>query len=113
MKRGSWRTSAAGVVSGALFALAFPPFELPVLAPLALVPWILALATEEKRGRGLLSGVLFGITYWCLSIPWIYFVVTRFGGQPAPMEVRAVSINPSTGCHALRGFKGVVPLAVY
>jgi len=90
VKRGSWRTSAAGVVSGALFALAFPPFELPVLAPLALVPWILALATEEKRGRGLLSGVLFGITYWCLSIPWIYFVVTRFGGQPAPMGVLSV-----------------------
>ena len=86
----SWRTSAAGVVSGALFALAFPPFELALLAPLALVPWILALATEKKRGRGLLSGVLFGITYWCLSIPWIYYVVTRFGGQSGAMGVLSV-----------------------
>jgi apolipoprotein N-acyltransferase len=87
-----WRTPAAGVVSGALFALAFPPFELPVLAPLALVPWIAALATEEKRGRGLLSGVLFGITYWCLSIPWIYFVVTRFGSQSSAMGLLSVLI---------------------
>jgi apolipoprotein N-acyltransferase len=87
-----WRTPAAGVVSGALFALAFPPFELPLLAPLALVPWIAALATEEKRGRGLLSGVLFGITYWCLSIPWIYYVVTRFGSQSSAMGLLSVLI---------------------
>ncbi len=87
-----WRTPIAGVVSGALFALAFPPFEFPIFAPLALVPWIAALATEEKRGRGLLSGVLFGITYWCLSIPWIYFVVTRFGGQSGAMGLLSVLI---------------------
>lgn len=87
-----WRAPVAGVVSGALFALAFPPFELPIFAPLALVPWIAALATEEKRGRGLLSGVLFGITYWCLSIPWIYFVVTRFGGQSGAMGLLSVLI---------------------
>lgn len=85
-------TPLAGVASGALFALAFPPFELPVLAPLALVPWIAALATEEKRGRGLLSGVLFGITYWCLSIPWIYYVVTRFGSQSSAMGLLSVLI---------------------
>ena len=92
VKRGRWWTPVAGVASGALFALAFPPFELPILAPLALVPWIAALATEEKRGRGLLSGVLFGITYWCLSIPWIYFVVTRFGGQSGILGVLSVLI---------------------
>ena len=87
-----WRTPAAGIVSGALFALAFPPFDLPVFAPIALVPWIAALATEEKRGRGLFSGVLFAITYWCLSIPWIYFVVTRFGGQSGAMGLLSVLI---------------------
>ena len=87
-----WRTPLAGVASGALFALAFPPFELPVFAPLALVPWIAALATEDKRGRGLLSGALFGITYWCLSIPWIYFVVTRFGSQSSAMGYLSVLI---------------------
>jgi apolipoprotein N-acyltransferase len=92
LKLSRWRTPAAGVVSGALFALAFPPFELPVLAPLALVPWIAALATEERRSRGLFSGVLFGITYWCLSIPWIYYVVTRFGSQSSAMGLLSILI---------------------
>jgi len=87
-----WRTLIAGVFSGALFALAFPPFELPLLAPLALVPWIAALAAEEKRGRGLVSGIFFGLTYWCLSIPWIYAVVTRFGSQSSAMGVLSVAL---------------------
>lgn len=87
-----WRTPIAGVVSGVLFALAFPPYELPVLAPLALVPWIAALAVEEKRSRGLLSGFLFGMAYWIVSIPWILFVVTRFGGQSKALGVLSVVI---------------------
>jgi len=88
----SWRTPAAGVVSGVLFALAFPPFELPLLAPLALVPWIAALATEERRFRGLLSGVFFGLTYWFVSIPWIVYVVRQFGGQSQALAVLSLFI---------------------
>ena len=87
-----WRTPIAGVVSGVLFALAFPPYELPVLAPLALVPWIAALAVEEKRSRGLLSGFLFGMAYWIVSIPWIVYVVTRFGSQSNAMGVLSLVI---------------------
>jgi apolipoprotein N-acyltransferase len=87
-----WWTPVAGVVSGILFALAFPPYELPVLAPLALVPWIAALALEEKRFRGLLSGFLFGMAYWIVSIPWIFYVVTQFGGQSKVMGVLSVGI---------------------
>jgi len=82
-----WVTPAAGVLSGLLFALAFPPFEWVVLAVLAPVPWLAALATEEKRSRALLSGFLFGVAYWCLSIPWIVFVVTNFGGQGGWMGI--------------------------
>jgi apolipoprotein N-acyltransferase len=87
-----WWTPAAGVVSGILFALAFPPYELPLLAPVALVPWIVALAVEEKRFRGLLSGFVFGMAYWIVSIPWIFYVVTRFGGQSKAMGVVSVVI---------------------
>ncbi len=87
-----WRTLVAGVVSGVLFALAFPPFELPLLAPLALVPWIAALATEERRWRGLVSGILFGMAYWLVSIPWIVYVVTRFGSQSNVMGVVSLVI---------------------
>ena len=87
MTRAGWRTPAAGVVSGILFALAFPPFGWVVLLPLALSPWLVALAFEESRGRALLSGLLFGLSYWCLSISWITYVVTRFGGQGNVMGV--------------------------
>ncbi len=83
----TWATPAAGVLSGLLFALAFPPFEWVLLLPLALVPWLVALAREPNRARALLSGLVFGLTYWCLSIPWILHVVTRFGGQSGAMGV--------------------------
>lgn len=65
-----------------LLALCFPPFGLWWLLPVALAPWAAALFLEEKRLRAFFSGVLLGIVFWCLSVPWVSFVVTRFGGQP-------------------------------
>jgi apolipoprotein N-acyltransferase len=85
--RSKWTTPAAGVLSGLLFALAFPPFEWVLLLPLALVPWLVALNGERGRGHALLSGVLFGLAYWCTSIPWIVYVVTRYGGQSGVMGI--------------------------
>ncbi len=86
--RGSrWATPAAAIISGLLFALAFPPLEWALLLPVAPVPWLVALAREESRGRALFSGFLFGMAFWCASIPWIVFVVTHYGGQGAVMGV--------------------------
>jgi len=82
-----WRTPAAGALSGLLFALAFPPVGAVILLPLALVPWLVALAGEESRGRALLSGLVFGLVNWCAAIPWIVYVVTHYGGQSAIMGV--------------------------
>jgi apolipoprotein N-acyltransferase len=81
------RTPLAGVLSGLLFALAFPPLEWVLLLPLALVPWLIALVKEESPGRALWSGVLFGLAYWCASISWIFYVVTHYGGQNGLMGV--------------------------
>jgi apolipoprotein N-acyltransferase len=55
------------------------------LAPIALAPWIAALFFEEKWSRAILSGLIFGLVFWGLAIPWVSFVVTHFGGQPAWM----------------------------
>jgi apolipoprotein N-acyltransferase len=82
-----WFSPAAAVLSGLLLALAFPPFEWVVLLPLAMVPWIVALVREKSRSRALLSGVLFGLAYWCASIPWIVYVVTHYGGQSSAMGI--------------------------
>lgn len=84
------KTSALGVVSGLLLALAFPPYGCVVLLPLAPVPWLVGLATETRRSRALLSGAFFGIAFWCASIPWIFYVVTHYGGQGTVMGVVCV-----------------------
>ena len=80
-------TAAAGILSGLLLALAFPPVGWAALLPLAPVPWLVALSAETRRGRALGSGFLFGMTFWCASIPWIAYVVTNFGGQSGFMGV--------------------------
>ncbi len=90
---GRWRTLGAGAVSGILFALAFPPFGWVVLLPLALIPWIVALSVEESRTRALFSGVVFAFAYWCLSIRWIAYVVTVYGGQSGVMGIVSLGLT--------------------
>ncbi|MBC8646472.1 MAG: apolipoprotein N-acyltransferase [Thermoanaerobaculia bacterium] len=85
-----FRTPAAGVLSGLLFSLAFPPREWTLLLPLGLVPWLVALARETSRARALVSGIFFGIAFWCASIPWVIYVVTRFGGQSLPLGIASL-----------------------
>jgi apolipoprotein N-acyltransferase len=55
------------------------------LLPLALVPWIAVLYREERPLLALAGGFVLGLVFWCVSIPWISFVVTHFGGQPGWM----------------------------
>jgi apolipoprotein N-acyltransferase len=90
--RTRWTTSVAGIFSGLLFALAFPPAGWAILLPLALTPWLVALAREESRLRALVSGFLFGLAYWCASIPWIVYVVTHYGGQSPALGVVSLVI---------------------
>ena len=78
-------TFAAAALSGLLFALAFPPFGAALLLPVAMVPWVVALAREKSRTRAFFSGAVFGLVYWCLSIRWITYVVTQYGGQGGVM----------------------------
>lgn len=56
------------------------------------MPWLVALAREESRGRALLSGFLFGMAYWCASVPWIVYVVTHYGGQGSAMGVVCLAL---------------------
>jgi apolipoprotein N-acyltransferase len=90
MRRNGLVTLGAGVLSGLVLALAFPPRGWSVLLPLAPVPWVAALAFEKRRARALLSGALFGLAFWCASIPWISYVVTSYGGQSRLMGVVCV-----------------------
>lgn len=70
-----WRAAAA-FLSGALLALAFPPFGLWWLAWVALVPLIVALDGASVR-RAALCGYLLGVPY----MAGIGYFTTAFGGD--------------------------------
>ena len=76
--------AAAALLSGALLGLCFPNASLVVLLPVALVPLLLAL-DGVRPGRAALLGGLFGLAFWLTTFPWIYHVLHRFGGLPAPL----------------------------
>ncbi|HXJ34316.1 MAG TPA: apolipoprotein N-acyltransferase [Candidatus Eisenbacteria bacterium] len=68
---------AAAVLSAVLYAAAVPPWSLDVLAPVALVPLLLAL-----RGRRMLAGfgvgLVFGLTFAAATTWWVPGMLERF-----------------------------------
>ncbi|MBK8598076.1 MAG: apolipoprotein N-acyltransferase [Holophagales bacterium] len=76
--------AGAALLSGVLLGLCFPNASLVALLPVALVPLLLAL-DGVRPGRAALLGGLFGIAFWLTTFPWIYHVLHRFGGLPAPL----------------------------
>ena len=83
--------AAAALLSGLLLGLAFPNASIVVLLPVALVPLILAL-DGIRPGRAAFLGGLFGVAFWLTTFPWIYHVVHRFGGLPAPLAFVALLV---------------------
>ena len=73
---------ALGAMSGILFFLLFPPFGFAWLAPLAMVPLLMAAAAEPSWQRRFLIGEFAGILFWAGSCNWIHFVLTEHGGLP-------------------------------
>lgn len=68
------------VASAALLLLAFPPFNLGLLALVALVPWLGSLLKPgEGHGRfGWKSGYLFGLIYGLGQFHWLSVFVTKW-----------------------------------
>lgn len=71
---------------GLLATLAFPPFDLKPLAPLALAA-LLWLMREATAKRALLLGWLFGLAHFASGIYWIYISTHIYGGAPAWLAV--------------------------
>ena len=69
-------------VSGVLLALAFPNFNLPLLAWIAVAVLIIA-SLEGGLGEAALRGLLFGVAFYLFSTPWIYTVMRQYGPLPA------------------------------
>ncbi len=61
--------------------LAVPGYGLPWLAPIALVPLLLALAREPRPLWRLLLGEIAGVVYWFAICYWIQFVLEVHGAM--------------------------------
>jgi apolipoprotein N-acyltransferase len=72
----------SAVLLGLLYPnLFFPNFGLPWLAPIALVPLLIALAREPRPLWRFLLGEFAGLVYWFAICYWIQFVLEVHGGM--------------------------------
>ena len=72
------------VLSALLLILVFPNFNLPLLAPVALTPLLVALTREVRPWRRFLLGEVFGVVAWFGMVYWIQFVLAFHGGIGDP-----------------------------
>ena len=71
---------ALALLSGLLLILIFPRFSLTWLAPVALVPILIACARELSWKRRFLDGWVAGFVFWFGLCYWIQFVLEVHGG---------------------------------
>ena len=76
----AWRI-ALSIVAGVALALAFPDFNLPPFAWVAVAGLIFA-SLGASLGQAALCGLLFSIGFYGFSVPWIYTVMRQYGPLP-------------------------------
>jgi apolipoprotein N-acyltransferase len=67
------------VLSGILITLAFPMFDLYLLAWVAFIPFLVFL-WKKTPGEAFQSGFVFGIVYFFGTLYWIYHSINYYGG---------------------------------
>ncbi|MEE8504481.1 MAG: hypothetical protein V3T26_08555, partial [candidate division NC10 bacterium] len=80
------RRRGLAVLSGVLLALSFPRFHLAPLAFGALVPLLVGLhGVSTLQGTSL--GIIAGMVFYLMSIPWVVHTMVTYGGLPLPLGV--------------------------
>ncbi len=69
------------ISSAILLVLIFPKFNLPLLAPVALTPLLIALARTTDGWQRFIYGWGAGICFWFCLCTWIQFVLEVHGGM--------------------------------
>jgi apolipoprotein N-acyltransferase len=72
----------AAVLSGVLFALAFPNFAIGWLIFIAPIPLFIVLARSRRAREAFFLGWLSQFTAWLLMVPWVVRVMSHYGGLP-------------------------------
>lgn len=67
------------LISGILLVLAFPQFDISVLAWIAFVPLLSSLWKKGWR-ESFVSGLVFGVVYFFGTLYWVYHSINHFGG---------------------------------
>lgn len=75
------------VLSGVLYALAFPDYSIAPLAFVCLAPLLVALQQTTTAGRAIVLGWLSQTVAWLLMVPWVIRVMSHYGGLPLPVGV--------------------------
>lgn len=73
---------ALAILSGVLFAFAFPNVGLGWLIFIAPIPLFAALSRTRNLWVALFLGWLWQFTAWLLMVPWVIGVMSHFGGLP-------------------------------
>ena len=70
------------IVSGVLFALAFPNAGIAWLIFIALIPLFVALSRARHWREAVFLGWLSQFTAWLMMVPWVVRVMSHYGGLP-------------------------------
>lgn len=80
-------TYLLSIISGVLFALAFPDYSIGWLAFLALTPLLIAVARAKSGWEALFLGWLSQAIAWLMMVPWVVRVMAHYGGLPFAIAV--------------------------
>src|SRR5438093_2543626 len=70
------------VLSGILFALAFPNFAAGWLIFIAFIPLFIALARSRSAWQSFSLGWVWQLVAWLMMVPWVVRVMSHYGGLP-------------------------------
>jgi apolipoprotein N-acyltransferase len=73
---------ALSILTGLLFAFAFPGAGIGALAFIALAPLLIAIVKSRTPWQSFFSGWIAFTTAWLVMVPWVVRVMSHYGGLP-------------------------------
>ncbi|HEX7809878.1 MAG TPA: hypothetical protein VF608_14175, partial [Thermoanaerobaculia bacterium] len=73
---------ALSILTGLLFAFAFPGAGIGALAFIALAPLLIAIVKSRTAWQSFFSGWIAFTTAWLVMVPWVVRVMSHYGGLP-------------------------------